>query len=241
MYSASFADDSHLRLLGGHGSGGGGGGRSLRSTQGFGPKTYDPYNINTSIGPVGASSSKKPKTWDGKGFTNFFKKEINEIYDLQVEFNTEYGFLVIWNHAKQEMRTSKYIKGTSSRTLSTIQDMLKEITLEFGDVVLGFFHSHGTNKTVLKNSFSDGDLANFHDLVFEAGNYSYTKIPTNKSSMFMGVVTPLTIEMLQVGDIEAFQELWNKVSSYYESKLKNNYFYKPRELGGVKYYCFPRR
>ncbi|HRP01778.1 MAG TPA: hypothetical protein PLE30_03930, partial [Candidatus Kapabacteria bacterium] len=31
--------------LGGHGSGGGGGGRSLRSTQGFGPKTYDPYNI----------------------------------------------------------------------------------------------------------------------------------------------------------------------------------------------------
>ncbi|HRP03147.1 MAG TPA: hypothetical protein PLE30_10920 [Candidatus Kapabacteria bacterium] len=45
MYSASFADDSHLRLLGGHGSGGGGGGRSLGSTQGFGPKTYDPYKL----------------------------------------------------------------------------------------------------------------------------------------------------------------------------------------------------
>ncbi|HRP03257.1 MAG TPA: polymorphic toxin type 44 domain-containing protein [Candidatus Kapabacteria bacterium] len=45
MYSAGFADDSHLRSLGGHGSGGGGGGRSLGSTQGFGPKTYDPYNI----------------------------------------------------------------------------------------------------------------------------------------------------------------------------------------------------
>ncbi|HRP03145.1 MAG TPA: hypothetical protein PLE30_10910 [Candidatus Kapabacteria bacterium] len=45
MYSAVFADDSHLRSLGGHGSGGGGGGRSLGSTQGFGPKTYDPYKL----------------------------------------------------------------------------------------------------------------------------------------------------------------------------------------------------
>ncbi|HRP03265.1 MAG TPA: hypothetical protein PLE30_11515, partial [Candidatus Kapabacteria bacterium] len=52
---AGFADDSHLRLLGGHGSGGGGGGRSLRSIQGFGPKTYDPYNINESSSPGGKS------------------------------------------------------------------------------------------------------------------------------------------------------------------------------------------
>ncbi|HRP03141.1 MAG TPA: hypothetical protein PLE30_10890 [Candidatus Kapabacteria bacterium] len=59
IYSAGFADDSHLRLLGGHGSGGGsgggGGGRSLGSTQGFGPKTYDPYNINESSSPGGKS------------------------------------------------------------------------------------------------------------------------------------------------------------------------------------------
>ena len=56
----------------------------------------------------------------------------------------------------------------------------------------------------------------------------------------MGVVTPLTIEILQVGDLEAFQELWNKVSSGKESNLQYNFFYKPSELGGVKYYCFPR-
>ncbi|HRP03254.1 MAG TPA: hypothetical protein PLE30_11460 [Candidatus Kapabacteria bacterium] len=87
MYSAGFADDNHLRSLGGHGSGGGGGGRSLRSIQGFGPRTQGDESLAKMNG-----AWKITRNWDNhyiKFYQNFAGRQAEMYKEMGKEFTCE--------------------------------------------------------------------------------------------------------------------------------------------------------